>query len=281
MTKLLVTHLNPHLDDAAAFWLLRRFHPDFHDAKEAFIQLGKGPVTLDGKPVDSDPNVVHVGVGGGLFDEHKGLVGDCATTLVWKWLLGNGYGPKNDVDRQAIQKLVDFVYKDDTGQVKNAPLEVLDFTIGTVVSGANSNSNGDSTKTTALVYEMLDALYPELRERALLDLDWGKRQEFETRFGKTVALETTAGRADSKAYNSGFDLIILVNPVKGYRQFRAKAGTRIDLTPVFENVRALEPDANWFLHHSKKLCLCGTSATRPDGWSKLSLQQLVDIAKGE
>ena len=39
--KTLVTHINPHLDDIAAIWLFKKFHPDFKDAKIEFISASR------------------------------------------------------------------------------------------------------------------------------------------------------------------------------------------------------------------------------------------------
>ena len=39
--KTLVTHINPHLDDIAAIWLFKKYHPDFKDAKIEFISASR------------------------------------------------------------------------------------------------------------------------------------------------------------------------------------------------------------------------------------------------
>ncbi len=71
--KILVTHINPHLDDIAAIWLFKKFHPDFKEANIEFISASRDKA-------DESADRVYVGTGGGKFDEHKeGL--DCGNPL--------------------------------------------------------------------------------------------------------------------------------------------------------------------------------------------------------
>jgi hypothetical protein len=46
-TKTLVTHLFPHLDDVAGFWLLKRFDTKLRDANLMFVPTKAGGVKLD------------------------------------------------------------------------------------------------------------------------------------------------------------------------------------------------------------------------------------------
>jgi len=59
-------------------WLLLRYAPESKGAKLEFIVTN----AVGGK-VKDDPDYVYIGVGRGKFDEHKGDVGQCATTLVF------------------------------------------------------------------------------------------------------------------------------------------------------------------------------------------------------
>lgn len=70
--KNLVTHLRPHLDDVCALWLLRRYLPEAKDAEIGFVATNER-----GGDVHDSADTVHIGVGRGMFDEHKGDVGEC------------------------------------------------------------------------------------------------------------------------------------------------------------------------------------------------------------
>ncbi len=63
----IVGHLAPELDCLTAIWILTRFG-GAKNAALAFVPAGE---TLDGRPADIDPRVVHVDTGGGRFDHHS------------------------------------------------------------------------------------------------------------------------------------------------------------------------------------------------------------------
>ena len=66
--KKIVTHINPDLDAVTAVWLIKRFLPSW---KEAEIDFCEPQSTIDGQPVDSSPDVLHVDVGMGKLDHHQ------------------------------------------------------------------------------------------------------------------------------------------------------------------------------------------------------------------
>src|SRR5689334_1200993 len=63
----IVGHLAPDLDCLTAIWILIRFG----GATNADLQFVPAGATLDGLPVDADPQIVHVDTGGGRYDHHQ------------------------------------------------------------------------------------------------------------------------------------------------------------------------------------------------------------------
>jgi hypothetical protein len=61
----------------------------------------------------------------------------------------------------------------------------------------------------------------------------------------------------------------------------ARSRSNVDLTPVYRDLRRIEPDADWYLHPSKRLLLCGTAKAPPRVPSKLSLEELVGVLRGD
>src|SRR3989304_8840869 len=82
--KIIVTHQSPDFDGIPAIWLLKRFHPDFADARLAFVPVGDA--TYNNEPVDSNLNVLHVDTGMGKFDHHQTNDFTCGAKLVYEWL---------------------------------------------------------------------------------------------------------------------------------------------------------------------------------------------------
>jgi len=283
--KHLVTHIKPHLDDIAGIWLFARFHPDYTKAEVNFTEVTiDGGKPFGGKPVDSDSDVIHIGVCRGKFDEHGPAHADeiaSAATIVLDHLKEEGYVKEGSLEDQALSRLAGFVLMLDTGEIKGK--ELSDFTVGSVIQGMSNRTDKNAEDLSQEMYgvgvQMLDALYAGMQDSAVLTKDWKNHIDLETSFGKIAALETTSMKADDYAYSQKYSMVILVQPEKGYRQFRANRDSNIDLTSVYEKLQAADPKAEWYLHQSKKLLICGHDIAPETKLSKLSLSELIDIVK--
>lgn len=260
------------MDDVCAMWLLKRFLPDFQNAGVDFISAGP-----DGGETDaSDPDKAYVGVGRGQFDEHKGDIGQCSASLVLAHVRERASLDSNVVT--ALQRIVDWVLLEDTGKL--ALMEYRDFCIPSVLRGEYDRAGKDSHAVASIGFAMLDALLHAQLNNIRLEKDWEKRMEFESMFGKAVALETSAHDADVFAYRKGFDVAVTINVAHSYHSIRAKADSNIDLTPVYEELVRREPDASWYFHHSKKMLICGGDLAPNVMPSRFSIDQLIEVTKG-
>lgn len=272
--KTLVTHINPHLDDIAAIWLFKKFYPQFRDAKVEFLSAAKQGVTFEGKPVDANPDVVHFGIGRGKYDEHKGDIGESAGSLVWKDIKDKGLAPK-EIEFKALEELVEWNNLIDTGQAPN--YEFSEFSVQSFIRPLDSKAE-TSQKALQLGEEILDRILNVLKRKQQSLLDWENRVEFTSKFGKSYAVSSEAvDRAFCK--KMGGDLFIIYNPKYKSVQFFTPS-QEIDLTPIYEKVKSMDPDADWYFHQSHHILLCG-SHTAPDSKpTKLSFEQLIEVAKG-
>lgn len=143
--KYLVTHLRPHLDDIAGIWLFKKFHPEFHDAKIAFIPITiGGKVTFQDEPVDSNPDVIHIGVARGKFDEHaleKPTGEESAATMVFDHLKAEGHIPEDEIQKQALEQLIHYVMLEDTARTKGRDL--ARYTAHAIIQGMNLDDKDD------------------------------------------------------------------------------------------------------------------------------------------
>lgn len=261
----LITHLRPHLDDACAVWLLRRYLPAAKDAPIEFVPTG----TAD----SGDPEAVMVGIGRGKFDEHKGDLDDCSASLVLKHLKSGSLIPESDLP--AIERLVGWVKLEDTGRLFK--VEKREFTVPVILEHFYDHVGGDSAQETDLAFKMLEGLFLGQRNWLAVENDWKNRVEFESVFGPAVALKSDARSIDAYAYSHGFDLVVYVNKSRSYHNIRAAAESRIDLTPIHLELQHVDHQADWFFHHSKKLLICGSELDPKARPSKLSLEWLVDM----
>lgn len=268
--KTLVTHINPHLDDIAAIWLIKKFFPDFKKAKVKFVSAEKAY-----SGVKDDEDTLYIGIGRGKYDEHKGDIGESAMSLVWKDLKNKGLAPENEIEVKAIEAIVRWNTLIDTAKIPS--WEYDDFDIDNFIR-SYKNDPKDSLKTVELGEEILDRVFPVLVKKQSGLKDWPKRIEFKSKWGKSVGIESASfGR--SHAYKLGFQVVVVLSPKDHYIGITAPGLSDNDLTPIYLKLKEAEPGTGWFLHHAKKMVLCGSASAPEVKRSKLSLNQVIDIVR--
>lgn len=268
--KTLITHIRPHLDDICAMWLLKRYLPEAKDAALDFIATNE-----KGGDVVDNPDFVYVGVGRGQFDEHKGDIGDCATTLVFKYVVV--HAQIDLLEKRALDKIVAWAFQEDTGRLATIPYRA--FAVPAIIEGYFDGHDRSSHAVTEFGFAMLDALIVVQRNDVRLDDDWGKRVEFPSRWGKAVAVSSFVRQIDSFAYAQGYPLIVIVNPDRTYHSVRASAMSDVDLSDAYAKLKEIDPGASWYFHHSKKMLICGGDHAPQATPSKLTVEQLMDLLK--
>lgn len=269
--KTLITHINPHLDDIAAIWLFKKFHPEFAKSKIEFISQSQTDKIKGSETVDR----IFFGIGKGRFDEHKGQTDECAATLVWKEIKISGLAPKNEYEIKAYDEFTHWVYLDDT-----AKLPFDEFGIYKLNSFIRSYENDpkDSLKTVELGCEILERIIPMLIKKQYGLAEWEKRIEFKSKWGRSVAVEGT-DFSRNWAYSKGFNLVVQLSPIDRFLGITAPGTSDIDLTPIYTKLIRREPGIPWFLHHGKKMILCGAASAPDVKKSRLNLKQVIDIVK--
>lgn len=265
----IITHVRPHLDEIMAIWLVENYWPDRGEVTVEFIDNNERP-----DDVDADPDVLYIGVGRGRFDEHRGVAGECAASLVWQGLPDKD--KMSDEERKAIDKLVDWVRDEDLGLHMDEPRRA--FTVPAIIDGWYLFHDKNSSVAVGLGTRIIDALMYGQRELVRLEVDWEKRVEFDSRFGRAVALQTDTDRASEFAYQKGFDLAVIMNRAHTYRTIRAKAESPIDLTDVAEAIEKADK-AKWFFHHSKRMLILGGDHDPKAAPSSLQMPDLIDLLK--
>lgn len=264
----LITHINPHLDDIFAIWLLKKFDPKYKNFEVDFISA-----THD-KGGEETKERVFVGTGGGKFDEHKEGLHTCAGSLVFQYLQDEGLIPEDDITTKALVEMVEWNKDIDMGL---APIsEFGEFSIQAFIRSKDSKKE-TSTEDVELGSKILDRVLEVLKRTQQSLKDWEERVEFESKFGKSVAVKSeTIDRPFCK--RMGGELFLMVNPKYNGVQYFTPSHT-LDLSPIYEKVKALDPEADWFLHQSHHMVLCGSSAAPEAKPTKLSFEELIEVAK--
>lgn len=264
--KTLVTHINPHLDDICSIWLFKKYHPDFKDAKVEFISASHN------KADQESGDKIFVGTGGGRFDEHKEGLDTCAGSLVYESLKEQGLLPKDQQTQQALEKLIKWNLLIDTG--KAASYQFDEFSVQSFIR-TKDNSPQTSNKSVELGKEILDRVLEVLKRKEQSLIDWGKRKEFETKLGKSYAVVSETIDREFCREQDG-KLFLMYDPKFKSVQF---FGPDVDLETIYRKVKELDPQASWFLHQSHHMVICGSSSAPESKPTKLSFEQLIEVAK--
>lgn len=266
MSKILITHINPHLDDILGIWLFRKFDPEFKEANLEFISASR-----DAAKAESEDKV-YIGTGGGAFDEHKEGLESCAGTLVYEYLNQAGKIPRDPISQKALEKLVKWNQLIDTGKAPESEFD--EFSIQSLIRIKNGGK--DSSKAAVkLGEEILNRIYEVLKEKEQSLLDWEKRVEFKSKFGKAYAVRSeTINREFCRQQNG--DLYLMSDPKYNSVQYFAPSK---DIKEIYDRVKQQDPQASWFLHQSHHMVLCGSSSAPDSKPTRLTFEQLIDIAK--
>ncbi len=264
---LLATHPHPHLDDVCALWLLVRFVPAYKDAKYKFIPQGA-------KISDS---IVAVGIGKGEFDEHKGDIRECATSLVFKKIQ---HSISNPIEHAALSEIVAWVNTEDHAGF----MDVVghEYSVALTVMSLSHTIGMTSQKTLAWGMHAMDGILETVRQKHALMHDWTSKQVIETKWGKGVALETDVGsvQVGRRATQDGYVVFAVVNPKNNFRYIKsAIKNSHIDLSDAYMRAHTKEPRAEWYLHHSKKMLICGSDVARNKHLSNFSLAELIALVR--
>lgn len=280
MTKILVTHINPHLDDIAAIWLFKKFHHEYQESEIKFISASISGSTLGGVAVDSDQDIVHFGVGRGKYDEHKGDIGECATSLVWKEIVEQGFAPSDEIEKRSYEDLVEWNTLIDTARLPQMPYD--EFSVPSFIRPL-SGRLADSLEAVVLGEKILDRILQVLISKNKVKKDWENKIEFDTKWGRGVAVASDAAtrsilRSLAKEEDLTYGVFLMIRPTsKSAEYFSDKE--EVDLTQLNLKISQIDPDASWFFHHSKKMLLCGAKAAPGGVPSKLTLEQLMTAVK--
>ncbi|NMB57130.1 DHH family phosphoesterase [Candidatus Beckwithbacteria bacterium] len=273
MSKLIITHINPDLDAIASVWLLRRFEQDFSDASIDFIPAG---TTWQNQKVDSDSDIVHVDTGFGQFDHHQTGEYICAATLVLAFLQ-NKYS--NLKKNEALERLVEIVLQIDHFKEccwSEARNDRYQFVLSEILDGLKHNNTLTDQGLIDFGSTCLDGVYTMIKLKVQAEQEISKGKEFNCQWGMALAVETKNDEVIPTAQKMGYVLVIRKDP-EGMVRIKGNPGSKVDLTEAFIKVKQMDPEATWFLHASKKMLLNGSYKNPNSVFSKLNLDQLLEL----
>jgi len=275
--KTIVTHISVDLDAVSSAWLVKRNMPGWEDAQLEFVSAGE---TLNGKKPDENEEIIHVDTGLGKFDHHQ--IKDfnlSAAKIVFNYLDKREY--LKAYDREALSRMTDLIAKIDNFQeihFPNPDADIYDFAIHQIITGLRPVTK-DDTERCEIMFKILDATLQVFKNKIRAENEMKDAYTFNSKFGKTFAIESSNEETVKLAQKQGFEMVIRKDPKLGFVRIKTIPSDKFDLTAVYEKVKELDPKADWFLHVSKNMLLNGSSKKANVTPSKLSLNKIIDIIR--
>ncbi len=316
--KRIVTHKSPDLDAIGSTWLILRFLPTWEDSKVEFVSAGEkfdGNYKSEGKVIEIIDAVetIHVDTGLGRLDHHQTQDNNvCGASLTLEYVLANEESSLNrhDTKREAVKRIIELVIDDDHFQEyynPNPSSDVYDFCLRGILQGYKLMYQSDDNKITELILNAFDSLLHAFEAKIWAENEIkDKGVEFDTKWGKGLGVETLNDVVLKLAQLQGYSIVVRKDPQQGFVRIKARPTRRkrefqisnfkfqiepsnktskkpksseIDLTPVYEKIKEMDPESTWFLHVSKKMLLNGSSKNPEMRGSRLSLREVIDIIK--
>jgi len=274
--KTIVTHISPDLDAHTACWLIKRFLPGWKDAHIKYVGAG---LTLSDAIVDSDEKIIHVDTGMGRFDHHQTDNYTCAAKLVYDFLLKEGHVSQKI--EEALKRLVNFVNETDhfkQAYYPEADSDRYDFCLHQIIEGLK-NVIKNENEMIEYVFKLLDTQLQILRNKVGAEEEIKKGFVFQSKWGKTLVMETKNSEAINLALKMHFHFVAKKDPVKGNIRIKTLPDKKLDLTPLYKEIVKKDKKATWFLHVSKNMLLNGSAKNSKFIPSRLSASELIAIIK--
>lgn len=305
--KKIVTHKSSDLDAISSVWLLKRFLPGWEDATVEFVNAGS---KLEGK-YENESSVVemvdgietiHVDTGLGPLDHHQTSDNNvCGASLTFDFVLKDPECRlnKHENQKEAVRRIVELVIDDDHFQevyYPEASSDVYEAGIVGILQGYKILHRGEDKELVEFGFELLDDIVHNLEAKIWAENELKEKGvEFTTKWGKGVAVETINDDVLKVAQMKGFAISVRKDATYGYIRIKALPDKRfqrsaasvqssennlgIDLTPVYEKLKEMDPQANWYLHVSKRMLLNGSSKNPEMQATKLPLSEIIEVLK--
>ena len=272
--KTIVTHIGPDLDAIASIWLVKMFYPGWEEAGIAFVPAG---TTLGRLPPDENPEIMHVDTGFGRFDHHQSDADTCAALLVYEEL------KKQKKADSALERLLNVVNDIDHFRevfYPNPQSDIWDISIVSQIDGWRLMYSDNPIIFVDLTMKSLDGIYKTFQQKVWAEKELKEKgREFDTIWGKAIAVETTNDEVVHLSQKMGYSIAIRRDPKKGYLRVKSLPRKDIDLLSLYDAFKEKDPQATWFLHASHHIILNG-SAKNPDMKpTTLTLDQVITIIK--
>jgi len=300
--KVIVTHKSPDMDGISSIWMIKKYFQGWENAILEFVPAGEklaGKYENLGEVIEivDGNDVIHVDTGVGKLDHHQTSDRNIsAASLTLDFLISQNIFEGHGTKKEALKRIVGIVVQDDHFQevFYPDPLSFLyDFSVFGIIDGLRLQFPHEDQKYVNFGIACLDALLHEFENRIWAENEIKEKGiEFKTKWGKGLGVETMNDDILELGQKIGYVVVIRKDPNTGFVRIKSKPESsekmkkktnvkdlNVDLTPMYEKMKILDPDATWFFHISKKMLLNGSYRNPKMKSTKLSLQDIIKVFK--
>lgn len=275
--------MGPDLDAVSSVWTLKKFDAEhFDEAEVAFVPSGNRiPEAILANKGIKPEEVVHVDTGGGRFDHHtedQALADVCAASLCRDYVIE--IHPELE-DDEALARMSRFAVEiDHFGEINwpDANADRFLYQLDEIIKNLKTVGLSDA-EVVEFSHTALNSVYSAFKIRVAAEEEVDEGQEFDTKWGRGLALLTANDEVIKYAQKRGYTIVVRKDPEMGHIRIKAVPGKKIDLTEIYEKIVELDAKATWFLHPAKTMLLNGSRKHQGQVASKLALSQVVEIIK--
>lgn len=277
MSRRIVTHINPDQDALSSVWLIRRYYPGFQgeDVELSFVPAG---TTYENAAPDTDPNIVHVDTGCGIFDHHQIASETCAFVRIFDYLDLHEHIPV--YDKAPLKRMAQVI--NDYDNFKNVyyadvTADYHDFTLDQITSGLIHTDLKDAQKV-ELSLSFFDAILQVMKNKIKAERNVSEGVIFETKaFGKSIVMENTNNDSMKYAQKRGFQLVARKDPKLGNIRIVCLPKPAFDLTAIYKIIQKEDNVGTWFFHQSKHMLINGSNVNPAMKPSPITTTRLIEI----
>ncbi len=126
---------------------------------------------------------------------------------------------------------------------------------------------------------LLDAALTGLTIKSKSEAEIKTGQEFKTKWGKALAVESHNSSISKLAQKLGLSVVVVKDPRTGFVSVKSQPRGEIDLEPVYLKLKQADPKASWFFHQSRHIISNGSRHNQAVRATSLGLDELIQIVK--
>jgi hypothetical protein len=275
--KTIVTHVSPDVDALSSVWLVRTFMKGWDGAEIAFISQG---TTYQDKPVDSNPDVIHVDTGMGRFDHHQSNEDTCAAKKVFEYLTSRGEIKEKLL--LPLERMVAIINDIDHFREiywHEPDSDIYEFSIVSIIEGMKVRLQDDH-QLTIISENIFDGILQTFHNKIQAEKELETGLIFESSWGKTLAINSESDEVGQLAQKKGFQMVIRKSERRGHMKIKLHPSSKKNLKKLEEAVKKIDPTATWFYHASGHMLISGSSKSPTSIPTKMNLNKMVEIVKG-